>query len=512
MNPFMTRGLYTDPVDIRRKVFAEVAKVILENDYTNLLKMREGVAKIPYRIITKEDPTYRCCSYKERAIVTERVRLALGLPLWEGGLYGPAYTGIEEILKPEKVSDLYMINVISEACEKCPTRTYKVTDNCRMCLAHPCSLVCPVKAVDFTDTSAIINNELCVKCGKCKEACPYEAIVNYDRPCAVACGVNAIETDDTGRAVINYEKCVRCGMCITACPFGAIADKSEFVQMLIAIKEGKNMYAIVAPSFVGQAGPLVSPGLIIAGIKKIGFKGVMEVSYGADVATVRESEEWYRKIYRENQPFLGTSCCPAWVDMARRLFPDMAENISDSYTPMVATGKFIKEKYPGAIVTFIGPCIAKKAESLRPEMAPYVDFVITFEELAAIFVSMDIDLSDISEPVPLSDGSGSGRHYATSGGVAEAVKLNIMKFHPDCNVKIEKADSLEGCKKMLILAKAKKLDANLLEGMACPQGCVGGPGILAPIKKVSAEVEGFSKEASFYGSYENPLLIEGSHI
>jgi len=92
------------------------------------------------------------------------------------------------------------------------------------------------------------------------------------------------------------------------------------------------------------------------------------------------------------------------------------------------------------------------------------------------------------------------------------VKINIMKFHPECNVKIEKADSLEGCKKMLILAKAKKLDANLLEGMACPRGCVGGPGILAPIKKVSAEVERFSQEASFYGAYENPMLIEGSHI
>jgi iron only hydrogenase large subunit-like protein len=232
----------------------------------------------------------------------------------------------------------------------------------------------------------------------------------------------------------------------------------------------------------------------------------MEVAYGADVATVRESEEWYRKIYEENQPFLGTSCCPAWVDMAKRLFPDMAGNISDSYTPMVATGKFIKEKYPDGIVTFIGPCIAKKAESLRPEMFPYVDFVLTFEELAAIFVSMDIDLADIAETGTVSDGSGSGRHYATSGGVAEALKINIMKFHPECNVKIAKADSLDGCKKMLILAKAKKLDANLLEGMACPQGCVGGPGILAPIRKVSVEVERFSKEASFYPASENPLV------
>ncbi|OQA20271.1 MAG: Iron hydrogenase 1 [bacterium ADurb.Bin363] len=213
----------------------------------------------------------------------------------------------------------------------------------------------------------------------------------------------------------------------------------------------------------------------------------MEVAYGADVATIRESEEWYNKIYKENQPFLGTSCCPAWVDMARRLFPDMAGNISDSYTPMV-------------------PCIAKKAESLRPEMSPFVDFVITYEEEAAIFVSLDIDLVEISEKTSIYDASGSGRHYATSGGVAEALKLNIVKFHPECSVKIAKADSLEDCKKMLFMAKAGKVDANLLEGMACPHGCVGGPGILAPIKKTAIEVEKFSKKASFYPSYENSLL------
>ncbi|HPZ09852.1 MAG TPA: [Fe-Fe] hydrogenase large subunit C-terminal domain-containing protein [Candidatus Eremiobacteraeota bacterium] len=236
------------------------------------------------------------------------------------------------------------------------------------------------------------------------------------------------------------------------------------------------------------------------------MKGVMEVAYGADVATIRESEEWYNKIYKENQPFLGTSCCPAWVDMARRLFPDMAGNISDSYTPMVATGRFIKEKYPGSLVTFIGPCIAKKAESLRPEMSPFVDFVITYEEEAAIFVSLDIDLVEISEKTSIYDASGSGRHYATSGGVAEALKLNIVKFHPECSVKIAKADSLEDCKKMLFMAKAGKVDANLLEGMACPHGCVGGPGILAPIKKTAIEVEKFSKKASFYPSYENSLL------
>jgi len=506
MNDVLTRGLYTDVVDIRRRVFVSVAETILSHNHKNIEEIKDEIAKIPYKIINKEDPTYRCCVYKERAIVSERIRLALGLPLWEGGLSGPVYTGIEKGLTTVKTIDLNMVNVIPEACERCPEKTYEVTDNCRKCLAHPCSLVCPARAVYFTHDSAVIDQEKCVKCGRCKEACPYEAIVTYDRPCASVCGVNAIENDEVGRAKINYDKCVRCGMCIVSCPFGAIADKSEYVQMLIAIKEGKAVYAIPAPSFTGQFGPLASPEIIATAIKKIGFKGIMEVAYGADIATIRESEEWYHKIYGENQPFLGTSCCPAWVDMARSLYPDIASNISDSYTPMVATGKYIKERNPGAIVTFIGPCIAKKAESLRPEMSPYVDFVITFEELAAIFVAMDIDLGEISEKTPLSDASGSGRNYAVTGGVAEALKTNILHYHPECSVNIATADSLKECKKMLLLARAGKSGANLLEGMAYPGGCVGGPGILAPIRKTAEEVRKFSKEAPSYPSYENAKI------
>ena len=508
MRPYLNRGIYTDVIDIRRNVFTNVAEVILENDHRNTEKIKDEMAKISYKVIGKEDPSYRCCVYKERAIVRERVRLAMGLPLWEGGLSGPVYRGIERALSSVKTIDLNMVNVIPEACERCKEKTFEVTNNCKKCLSHPCSLVCPARAITFTGHSAVIDHEKCIKCGRCKEACPYHAIVVYGRPCSEVCGVNAIESDELGRAKINYDKCVRCGMCIVSCPFGAIADKSEFVQMLIAIKEKKPVYAILAPSFTGQAGPLVPPQTIAAGIMKIGFKGIMEVAYGADFGTLQESKEWYKKIYKENYPFLGTSCCPAWVDMARSLFPDMADNISHSYTPMVATGKYIKEKHPDALVTFIGPCIAKKAESLRPEMSPYVDFVITFEEMAAILVAMNIDLAEIKEEADLCHASGSGRHYATSGGVAEALKLNIMNNHPESEVIIEKADNLKDCKKMLLLARAGKSKANLLEGMACPGGCVGGPGILAPIRQTEKEVDKFAKEASFYPAYENPEFVK----
>ncbi|PKL13527.1 MAG: iron hydrogenase [Spirochaetae bacterium HGW-Spirochaetae-6] len=502
----LTRGLYTDVVDIRRRVFVETARVILENDHHNLPKIKEETAKISFKIISQDTPSYRCCVYKERSIVTERVRLALGLPLWEGALKGPVYIGIEDALKAEKIVTSEIVKVIPEACEKCPTKAYKVSDNCRKCLAHPCSLVCPVDAIWFDEHSAVIDQEKCVKCGRCEQACPYNAILHYDRPCAAACGVNAIGSDKIGRALIDYDKCVRCGMCIVACPFGAIADKSEFVQMLIAMKENRKMFAIIAPSFIGQFGPLAAPGEIISAVKQIGFVEVMEVAYGADVATMQESEEWYHKVVEEKQRFLGTSCCPAWVDMAKNNFPDLGEKISDSYTPMVGTAQFIKKEFPDALVTFIGPCTAKKAEILRPELAPFVDFVITFEELASIFVAMDIDLADVSDDHVIQDASGSGRNYAVSGGVADAVRLNVEEFHPGTVVKIAKADSLAECRQMLLLAKAGKLDANLLEGMACPGGCVGGAGILAPIRRTSEAVKKFSLASEVYPAFLNPKL------
>jgi [FeFe] hydrogenase (group B1/B3) len=491
------RGIYTDITRIRRQVFAEIARMAYEDNLQN------GLEEAPFKILPGEVAKYRDSIFKERAIVGERLRLALGLPIRKVDKQSRISEGLEDVDVTHRILEQPLVNVIPFACEACPTDAFSVTDNCRKCLAHPCTHVCPVNAVSIGKERAHIDQTKCIKCGKCKEACPYSAIVRYHRPCAAACGVDAIESDYLGRAQINKDKCVACGLCIVSCPFGAICDKSEIFQLVKALKCGDRLVAELAPSFVGQFGPLATPGKIVKALKMLGFAAVTEVSLGADIASIHEAQVFLENV-PENQPYLGTSCCPSWAMMAERLFPDEYTNISSSHTPMVATAKKVKEQDPKTRVVFIGPCVAKKIEALDPEVKPYIDFVITFEELIAIFFAKEIDLTALEDDPELNDSSINGRSYANCGGVAAAIAQNIGKINPEQAVPIDRADSLSDCRKMLLLAKAGKREGFLLEGMACPGGCVGGPGTLLTTKQAALRVQEFAKTSPYPTALDNP--------
>ncbi len=491
------KGIYTSLTKIRRQVFAEVARLAFEGDLQNQLE------EAPYKILPGEVAHYRDSIFKERAIIGERLRLALGLPIRKVDLHSRLAQGAEAVDVPHRVLELPLVNVIPFACEACPTDAFEVTDNCRKCLAHPCTHVCPVKAVTIQKDRAHIDKKKCIKCGKCKEACPYSAIVRYNRPCAAACGVDAIDSDYLGRAMINEERCVGCGLCIVNCPFGAIADKSEIFQLINALKRGDRIVAEVAPAFVGQFGPLATPAKIVQGLKTLGFSDVIEVSLGADVASLHEARVFIDQV-PEKQPYLGTSCCPAWAMMAEKFFPDQFGNISSSHTPMVAAAQAVKANAPDSRVVFIGPCAAKKIEALDPEVQPYIDFVITFEELIAMFVAKDIDLAALEDGPELTDSSTNGRNYANCGGVAAAIAANIQKFAPERTVTIDRADGLTACRKMLTLAKAGQRHGYLLEGMACPGGCVGGPGTLLANRPAAQKVQEFAKVSPYPTALDNP--------
>ena len=495
------RGIYTSVTDIRRKVFTEVARLAYEGgDYSRM-------EQLPYKIVPGEEAKYRDSIFLERAIVGERLRLAMGLPLRPISEHAPVSQGVDESAVGEKYYDPPLVNIIKFACNACPTKQYRVSDGCQGCLAHPCVEVCPKKAVSIRHGKSYIDPEKCVKCGRCKDACPYGAILKLDRPCAAACGMDAIGSDELGRASIDYDKCVSCGMCIVNCPFGAISDKGQIFQLIHAMKEGHRVIAIVAPAFVGQFGPNVSPEKLWSAMKLLGFADVAEVAVGADLCAIEEAKDFMRAVPQE-QPFMATSCCPSWSVMAKKLFPQFKDYISMAMTPMVLTARLYKKDHPDVRIVFIGPCTAKKLEASRRTIRSDVDFVLTFEEMQGIFDAKGIVPSEMpyDPDDEFSTGTSLGRGFAVTGGVADAVKKAIAEIDPEREVLVEHADGLRECRKMLMMAKAGKYNGYLLEGMGCPGGCVAGAGTITPVKKSTAAVTRYVNEAKVKSVQESAAV------
>ena len=478
--------------ELRRKVFTAVARVAYESE-----NPEHDLEEIPYLITPDEEPKYRESIYRERQIAAERVRLAMGLSLRPANKPVHITSGINESNISDKYYEPPLMQVIPSACDKCPDNVYEVSDMCRNCVAHSCIKNCPKGAISIVNGRSFIDQSKCIKCGRCKNACPYDAISHKVRPCASACGIKAISSDEYGRAHIDNGKCVACGQCMSACPFGAIADKSQIFQLIQSIKKGDRIIAAVAPAIAGQYGAKTTLGKIKTALLKLGFADLYEVAEGADLGCIAEANHYVNEVATGKLPFLLTSCCPAWAVLAKTQFPDFVEEVSQELTPMVATARKIKELDPEARVVFIGPCAAKKLEASRRTLRSYVDFVLTFEELAGMFVAKDINVAELEEsPLRQTDCTGAGRGYAVSGGVAAAIERTIKEYFPETEVNIYHAEGLADCKKILTLAKAGKIKGCLIEGMGCPGGCVAGVGTIVPPEKAKIFVEQFAKNSS----------------
>ena len=485
------RGINTPVRQIRREIFREVADVAYHSENIN-----NDIEAIPYKLVTGDEAKHRESIYRERAVVSERVRLAMGMSLRPEDKPVHITDGIQESNIDSKYYEPPLMQVIPSACDSCDENKYEVSNMCRGCIAHPCMEVCPVGAISMVNGRSHIDQDKCIKCGKCKNICPYDAISRKERPCQKACGVDAIGSDEYGRAKIDPDRCVSCGMCMVSCPFGAIADKSQVFQLVRAMKNKANVMAIVAPAIVGQFGKNVSMKNIKAALKEIGFTDVFEVALGADMGAIKEAHHYVDKVTTGELPFLLTSCCPSWSMLAKKYFPELIDSVSNALTPMVATARSVKQEYPDAKVVFIGPCAAKKLEASRKDVRSDVDFVITFEELAGIFDANHIDFSQYSNEESIHNATGAGRGYAVAGGVADAIEKCINEYYPDVEVSIEHAEGLAECKKMLLMAKAGKKQGCLIEGMGCPGGCVAGAGTNIPIQEAKRQVQQFVKAST----------------
>jgi len=500
------RGIPSLITDIRKNVFTEVARMAYAGgDYSK-------AEDLPYIIVPGDRPLHRESVFLERAIAGERVRLAMGLGIRPIQTRSLMTDGMDAAAVAEQYYEPPLVNIIPYACHACPTNQYKVSNYCQNCLAASCQKVCPKDAISFKNNRSYIDLDKCIRCGKCEKACPYNAIVHLERPCAAACGMDAIVSDEYGRATINQDKCVACGQCLVSCPFGAIVDKGQIFQVIRSILKGDKVIAIVAPAFVGQFGKHSTPAKFVTAMKQLGFARVVEVAVGADLCALEEAKDFLEKVPAE-QNYMATSCCPAWHSMIYKLFPGETKKISMTLTPMVFTARLMKKEFPGCKVVFVGPCAAKKLEAIREDIRSDVDFVLTFEELQGMFQAKDIDFEKLEDTEDvLNEGTAAGRGFAVSGGVAGAVEKIIRQTNPDVEVKTARAEGLRECRKLMTLAKAGKYNGYLLEGMACPGGCVAGAGTLLPVDLATKVVGRYQKEAQTESPMESPYSHRGENL
>ena len=437
-------------VELKHFILREVCKLAWEDQLT-----AEETEKIVYGVSPGPKPSYRCCVYKEREIVRGRIRLAMG--------ENP------DPANPTK----NVVAVIPAACDDCPIQDYFVSDICRFCLGKACLNACKFGAISRGDSKMRIDSSKCKSCGLCAKSCPYGAIIHQERPCKKACPVGAIFYDEAGVCKIDENKCIHCGHCIHNCPFGAIGSKIYAVNVIRAIRAGKRVVAMCAPATEGQFGKNIGMAAIRAALKKLGFADMVEVGLGGDMTAAAEAAEWIEARKEGRQ--MTTSCCPAFISMLRHHFPRIYENNkSATVSPMVAVSRYLKSQDPDCVTVFIGPCIAKKGETLSEFIRDTADYALTYGEIVAMLDSRNVEIVPSEEDYQ--EASLFGKRFAGTGGVAAAVMEAMEEMGEDTSgIRLMTCAGGDECRKAMLLMNAGKLETDFVEGMICPGGCVGGP-------------------------------------
>ena len=468
------RNADANVIKIKHEVLEEVARLAFAGE------LEEYKDDIAMKLIPGPLPQFRCCIYKEREIIRQRVRLAEGKA-----------PGIKD--------DGNVIQVISSACEDCPISSYVVTENCQNCLGKACINACNFGAIEPGRYRSHIDASKCKECGKCAQACPYNAIAHLKRPCKFSCPVDAIYYDENGISIIDDSKCIRCVKCVHSCPFGAIGYKSSIVDVIKAIKAGKKVYAMLAPATEGQFGVDITMESWKKAMKEVGFTDFIEVGLGGDLTAKYEAEEWV-EAYKDGRKKV-TSCCPGFVNLVRKHYPELSNMISTTVSPMCAVSRLVKAKEPDAVTVFIGPCLAKKSEIVDQKIEGNADYALTYSEIRAIMRAKNIALEPAENTYQ--ESSVFGKRFGNSGGVAAAVMQSMKEAGEELDIKVYKANGAVECKKALLLMKVGRLPEDFIEGMACEGGCVGGPSAFKDQMLAKKSRDTLIKEADARGICEN---------
>lgn len=471
---------------LKREILVRVIKAFLKDNF------EENVRAIPYDMRPKGcEVPFRCCVYKERAIIKDRAIAGLGISIEDDDEKTLLSTYAKQAIEREQ-PDENVLTVLEAACKGCvPSRVF-VTNLCQGCVARPCINSCGFGAISIVNGKSVIDGEKCKGCMKCVKVCPYSAIVKIKVPCEDSCPVGAIAKDENGYAKIDFEECISCGKCVSACPFGAVHEKSQIIDVLKEIKAGKNVVAMVAPAIMGQL-PCTAEQLHTA-IKQTGFSHVYEVAQGADVTTKNEAVDFVERM-EGGAEFMTTSCCAGYNELIAKHLPEIKPFVSHTKTPLYYTAEIVKKEQKDAVTVFFSPCVAKKKEA---QQNPNVDYVLNFEELGALFIALKIELAACEETEFKAQASKEGRNFALSGGVAKAVEALIDEDM------ILKAHHINGLSKETIreLKKFAKTGVcefgNLIEVMSCEGGCIAGNATINSLKTAY-------KQVSAYGEKGKPI-------
>lgn len=470
--------------ELKKEILVRLIKAFYSDDFA------KTADKIPFDMRPKNaEIPYRCCIYKERAILRQRVIASLGHNVESDDEMKPLYNYAQEAMQRENLEE-DILTVIDTACHGCvPNRIY-VTDLCQNCVAKPCINSCHFNAISSINGKSVIDGNKCKGCMKCMQACPYNAIAKIIVPCENSCPTKAIHKNEHGHAEIDFSKCIGCGACVATCPFGAVHEKSQVIDVLRKIKEGKKLVAMLAPSVVGQIPFSINK--IAQALIDIGFYKVIEVARGADITAVNEAKDFKERMERGDK-FMTTSCCASYKELVRNHVPELAPFVSATLTPMAYTAEIAKKEVPDCLSVFIGPCVAKRKEG---QFDKNVDFVMSFEEMDDIFTALELDLSKCQDYEFDVAASKEGRNFAITGGVANSVKVasdedEVAKISP---VLINGLD-VKSIRELKSWAKNGECpEGNLVEVMTCEGGCVGGSSCVSNKRTATKCIQQYAAE------------------